>query len=143
MEVFFPGSSTATRRFETKVIEMPAESTTEVGPVEVIPFEVVHACGAPAYALRVRVAGRTVTYSGDTEWTEALVRASAGADLLVAEAYFYEKRVPFHLDFRTLMAHRNEISAKRLIVTHMSLDMLERVAELDVEAAADDLTVEI
>lgn len=43
--------------------------------------------GAPAYALRVEDAGSgdTVAYSGDTEWTDALIDTSAGADVFLCE----------------------------------------------------------
>lgn len=44
----------------------------------------------------------------DTEWTDALVSAAAGADLFIREAYFHRKRVPFHLDYETLMQQRRE-----------------------------------
>jgi ribonuclease BN (tRNA processing enzyme) len=146
MEALFPGSSAAERRFSTETVEMPPAETLAIGPLQVTPFEVVHASGAPAFALRVETAGRAVCYSGDTEWTEALVSASAGADIFLCEAYFYEKRVPYHLDFKTLMRHRGEITAKRLLITHMSRDMLVRLSEHSlerVEAAFDGLSIAI
>ncbi len=143
MEVFFPGSSRVERKFETKVVEMVKEAETPLGALSVVPYEVRHESGAPAYALRLEIAGRILAYSGDTEWTEALSKAAADSDLFICEAYFYEKRVPFHLDYRTLMEHRSEIRTKRLVVTHMSADMLERLTELDVEAASDGRVVEL
>ena len=87
--------------------------------------------------------GKTITYSGDTEWTEALVSAARGADLLIAEAYFFAKKVKFHLDFQTLMAHLDELQPKRLIVTHMSEDMLTRLEELPCEFAEDGKLIEV
>jgi ribonuclease BN (tRNA processing enzyme) len=141
MEVLFPGSSRAQRRFETEFVELPEGSPSSLGPLRVTPYEVVHACGAPPYALRVELDGRTIVYSGDTEWTERLLPAAAGADLFIAEAYFFDKPVRFHLDYATLMRHRSRLDCKRLIVTHMGPDMLVRVAGLPVEAAHDGLEV--
>ncbi len=143
MEVFFPGSSRVERKFETRIVEMAKEAPTSLGALSVVPYEVRHESGAPAYALRVEIAGRVLAYSGDTEWTEALPRAAEDSDLFICEAYFFEKRVPFHLDYRTLMAHRSEIRTKRLVITHMSADMLERLTALDVEAASDGRTFEL
>ena len=145
MDALFPGSSTAERKFETEILEMVAEGTTTIGPLDVAPFEVVHASGAPSFALRVETAGGVVAYSGDTEWTESLVSASRDADIFICEAYFFDKCIPYHLDFATLMRHRDELSAKRLVVTHMSSDMLARLSELPegVEAAFDGLTIVI
>ncbi len=50
----------------------------------------------------------------------------------------------FHLDYATLREKLPMIGAKRLILTHMSPDMLGRVNELqDCQAAHDGLEVEI
>jgi ribonuclease BN (tRNA processing enzyme) len=143
MEVFFPGSSRAPRKFGTDFLELTEGTSTTVGPLRVTPYEVVHACGAPPYALRVELEGRTVVYSGDTEWTDRLVTAVAGADLFISEAYFYDKPIRFHLDYATLARHRSRLECKRLIVTHMGADMLARVADLPVEAAHDGLEVSL
>jgi ribonuclease BN (tRNA processing enzyme) len=82
-----------------------------------------------------------VTYSGDTEWTESLVEAARGADVFVCEAYFFEKPIRYHLDYRTLAAHRARLDCRRIVLTHMSRDMLDRAAEADLECAADGLVL--
>lgn len=143
MEVFFPGSSRAQRRFATEFFELAEGTPRAVGPLRVTPYEVVHACGAPPYALRIELDGRTIAYSGDTEWTDRLIPAAAGADLFISEAYCYDKAVRFHLDYATLAQRRSELGAKRLIITHMGPDMLARVADLPVEAAHDGLEVSL
>jgi len=141
MEIFFPGSSDARRRFEVHFQELAEGAPAAVGPLRVTPYEVLHPCGAPPYALRLEMSGRVVTYSGDTEWTDRLLAAASGADLFICESYFYEKRVPFHLDHATLMRHRSDLDCKRIVVTHMSSDMLEHLPELEVEAAHDGLEI--
>ncbi len=143
MEVFFPGSSSAQRKFAVEFQELADGVTARVGELGVTPYEVVHACGAPPYALRVEASGHVVTYSGDTEWTDRLLTAAAGCDLFICEAYFYEKRVPFHLDYSTLMQHRSQFDCKRIVVTHMSQDMLSRLGDLDLEAAHDGFEISL
>ena len=138
MEVLFPGSSRVRRRFSLEFIELPEGEAIDIGALTVTPYGVVHPSGAPAYALRVECGGKVVSYSGDTEWTDSLLRAARGADLFVCEAYFFEKKVPYHLDYRTLMAHRAQLGCRRLILTHMSEDMLRRLGEVEVEWAEDD-----
>ena len=139
MEVLFPGSSRAQRKFATQFCELAEGAPTQIREARVTGYEVVHACGAPPYALRVEVADRTIAYSGDTEWTDRLLSAASGADLFIAEAYFFEKPVRFHLEWAALARRREALGAKRLIVTHMGPDMLARVSELPVEAAYDGL----
>jgi ribonuclease BN (tRNA processing enzyme) len=143
MEVFFPGSTGIERKFDTRFIELADRVPIEVGPARVTGFAVVHASGATPFALRVAAEDRIVTYSGDTEWTESLVDAARGADLFIAEALFYDKRVKYHLDLTTLLQHRARLDCRRLVVTHMGEDMLARLDGLAVEAAEDgkELTV--
>jgi len=143
MEVLFPGSSAVERRFVTRFVEWVDRTPLDLGAFTVTPFEVVHASGAPPYALRVAAGGEVVAYSGDTEWTDALLEAAREADLFIAESLFFDKRVKYHLDFTTLAAERARLGCRRLVVTHMGEDMLRRVGELGVEAAEDgrELTV--
>ena len=86
-------------------------------------------------------AGHLVAYSGDTEWTEALVEAAADADLFVCEAYTFETARRYHLDFRTLAAHRPRLGCRRLVLTHMGPEMLARLPDAGVECAEDGLVI--
>jgi ribonuclease BN (tRNA processing enzyme) len=143
MEVLFPGSTGIAQQFEIRWLELRPPQPLAIADFEVRGFEAVHASGAPALALRLVRDGSVITYSGDTEWTDALLAASAEADLFVCEAYTFEKAVKYHLSYRSLVDHRASISAKRLILTHLSPDMLARVAEADLEIAYDGLVVAI
>ena len=137
MEVFFPGSTRIERKFETRFVELADRVAVEVGPVHVTGYEVSHASGAPPFALRITGEGKIVTYSGDTEWTESLVDAARGADLFIAEALSYDKRIRYHLDLATLLKHRSRLDCRRLILTHMGEDVLARLDGLAVETAED------
>ena len=77
MEVLFPGSGQVRRRFEVEVTELRPDGTpASLGAAVVRGWEVVHACGAPPLALRVELGGRSLGYSGDTQWTTALTEAA-------------------------------------------------------------------
>jgi ribonuclease BN (tRNA processing enzyme) len=143
MENFFPGSTRVERKFALDVVELADETRVALNGLALTPYTVRHYSGAPPYALRIEVDGKVLTYSGDTEWAETLIPAARGADLFICEAYFYEKRVKYHLDWKTLQSRLAEIRPKRLILTHMSRDMLARAAEAEVEKAEDGLVVEI
>ena len=97
----------------------------------------------PALALRITVDGKTVTYSGDGGWSDGLAAAAQGADLFIAECYYYDKKIPYHMNLETLTEHLGDIAPKRLILTHMSEDMLARVEKLDLETAEDGKIVKV
>jgi ribonuclease BN (tRNA processing enzyme) len=147
MEVLFPGSTGVRRRFPVHFHELtdrqPLRFDLEPTELVVIPFEVVHASGAPALALRVTWQGHTIAYTGDTEWTETLVELAQGADLLIAEGYIYERKIKFHLDVASLQQHAGRLAARRVILTHLSADVLARADELGWETASDGMTVDL
>ena len=138
-EVLFPGSSKADRRFAIEYCELTTGVAHVVNRWKVTPYEMRHPCGAPPFALRIACEGLTICYSGDTEWTDELIPAARDADLFIAESYFFDKKIKFHLDFTTLAAHLPEIAARRVILTHMSQDMLGRAGETGLECAYDGL----
>jgi ribonuclease BN (tRNA processing enzyme) len=143
MEVLFPGSTKINRRFSVDFVELVDGRAVRVGPAEVTALGVEHASGAPPFAVRVEYGGKTVSYSGDTQWTDALRKAAEGADLFIAEAYFFEKQIKYHLDFRTLQAHRSELRCRRMVLTHLSADMLRHRSEVDIECAEDGTIISL
>jgi ribonuclease BN (tRNA processing enzyme) len=137
MEAFFPGSSVAKRKFEIDVKAMEPRVSLSAGAVRVTPFIGLHPSGDTAYSLRVEVGGKVIACSGDTEWTEALAEAARGADLLIAEAYFYEKKIPFHLDYRSLMERSAGLGIRRIVITHMSNEMISKTGLVECDVADD------
>jgi ribonuclease BN (tRNA processing enzyme) len=144
MEALFENSSKTRQRFELSVVALKPEETRSFGAVDVTPYPVVHGeSGGPFLGYRVAAEGRVIAYSADTEWTETLIPLGRDADLFIAEAYYYDKVVKNHLSLKTLEAHLPAIHPKRLVLTHMSDDMLERLDTLDYTAASDGVIVEL
>jgi ribonuclease BN (tRNA processing enzyme) len=145
METSFPGSSGARRRFGVDVVELAPGTTSAVTGIEITTWEVDHPSGAPPLALRLSVAGTVIAYTGDTAWTESVAAAADGADLLIAEAYFYDKAVPYHLRYTDLAQRRASLRSGRIVLTHMSADLLARAGEgqLAFETARDGLVIQL
>ncbi|GEC59216.1 ribonuclease BN (tRNA processing enzyme) [Bradyrhizobium japonicum] len=144
MEVMFEHSSKTKQRFDLSVVTLAPRETRSFGEVTVTPYPVVHGeSGGPFLAYRVGAEGRIISYSADTEWTDALIPAAQDADLFIAEAYMYEKTVKNHLSLKTLEAHLPAINAKRVVLTHMSDDVLGRIDDLPYTAASDGMVVEL
>lgn len=143
MELFFPGSADAKRKYEIVVSEVSPGETLTIAGVTLSTVEVAHACGAPALALRLVCEGRTIAYSGDTEWTDALLEVGRNADLFIAEALSFDTRITQHLDYFSLRANEARINAKRIVLTHLGPEMLQRQDEVEHEIATDGLILEI
>jgi ribonuclease BN (tRNA processing enzyme) len=142
MEALFEHSSKTKQRFDLSIVPLAPAESRRFGAVTVTPYPVVHGeSGGPFLAYRIEAEGRVIAYSADTEWTDTLIPAARNADLFIAEAYYYEKAVKNHLSLKTLEAHLPDINAKRLVLTHMSDDMLGRLEELPYTAASDGMVV--
>ncbi len=146
-ETLFPRSTQIPRAFDLTFVEYDGDGRSQhVGGVMVTPFEVRHACGAPPYALRFEVAGKILTFSGDTGWVDSLYAAGADADLFICECYQYDVQTKYHLDFKTISRNLYRIGAKRTLLTHMSEAMLARTGEVAEDGfllAEDGMVLEV
>ena len=142
-EALYPGAATVDRAFETNFVELTERIPLDFGPARVTPFEVRHSSGAPSYALRVEYGGKLIAYSGDTEWTDALIEVADGVDLFVCECNFFDLKAPGHLNYVTLAENRPRLNCSRLVITHMSEGMLARADEVEFEMAADGAAISL
>lgn len=145
-EALFPGTTSGPRNFELTFIEYRERVPLDVEGVRVTPFEVSHPSGAPPYALRFEVEGKTLAFSGDTEWVESLVPAAQGADLYITECYAFERDAKYHMNWRTIEANIGRLGARRIMLTHMGAEMLANMSTIshpNVVIARDGLVLEI
>jgi ribonuclease BN (tRNA processing enzyme) len=143
LDVMFPGSAGMEWKFALRFAELSEGQTEQLGPFAITPFPVVHPSGAPSFAFRLVVAGRVLAYSGDTEWTDTLIEAGRGADLLISECYSFDAAPKFHLNYKTLQSRIRELDPKRILLTHMSEQMLAKLDEVTIDAAEDGQLLEL
>lgn len=130
--------------FELAFHEVEIGARNQVHTLAVTPFHVRHDDKAgPCLAYRIEFEGKTICYSGDTEWTDALLDAARGADLFICECYMFEKVVRAHLSLSTLRDKLPAIGAKRVVLTHMGEGMLSRASEIEFETAADGKVISL
>ena len=129
MEVLYPNSTKTKYRFPWSVTEIPVSQPTEILGLNVVSTEVIHSSGAPSTALRVTDGQKTFAYSGDTQWTEALLPIAAGADLFMVECYEYERELTGHMNWKTIKQRLPDFTARRVMLTHMNHTMLARLDE--------------
>lgn len=144
METSFPGSSKVQPKFPLTLLEIRAGEAIELCGVRVKASQALHGpADGPYFALRVEAEGRSVAYTGDSEWTPTLIDAARDADLFIAEAYFRDKSVATHLSLSAIEAHLSELRPRRLVLTHMSDDMLNHADRANYEAAEDGMVLDI
>ena len=142
-EALYPGAPEAGRPFETIFTEFTEQIPERHGPATITAYPVRHSPATAPHALRIEYAGTTIAYSGDTEWTDALIEVSSDADLFICECNFFDTKAPGHLNYQALLEHRASITAKRIVLTHMNEDMLAHLAEIDLDTATDGAVIDI
>ena len=123
--VLEPGKSTRLGRFKVNTIRTP------------------HTIKDVSLAFRIEAAGKSIVFSGDTGWTEELIPFSAGADLFLTECTFFQTKTDFHLSYPRIAANRGRFSARRMILTHIGREVLERMSQVEIEMASDGMTIDL
>jgi ribonuclease BN (tRNA processing enzyme) len=129
VEACFPRSTKNKWRFPWSVTEIPVGAPTDVLGLNVVSAEVIHFSGAPSTALRISDGAKTFSYSGDTQWTDALLPIASGADLFIVECYDYDRELTGHMNWATIKQRLGDFNARRVMLTHMNPTMLARVDE--------------
>ena len=142
-EALFPGSHVMTPKFPLHWLELQPGTPQTVFDCVVTAHPARHTAETNPTSLRVEIGGKVIAYTGDTEWTDDVARAARDADLLIAECYYYSKPVKWHLNYPVLAAHRAATGARRVILTHMSSEMLAHAGDVPEECAHDGLVVTI
>lgn len=142
MSTAFPGERQLP--FPLALREVEIEKDNVFPDMRVTPFHVVHDDRAgPCLAYRIEIEGKVICYSGDTEWTDALIAAAQGADLFICECYMFEKPRKSHMSLAVLRQHLAAINARRVVLTHLSEDMLSQRDKVDLEIADDGKVIEL
>jgi len=129
LEVFFPGSSAMKWRFPLDVVEIAPGEPAELLGLTIRSAEVIHRSGAPSTAVRLSDGESVLAYSGDTEWTDALLPIGQGADLFIVECYEHARLTTGHMTWSVLKERLADFHARRVMITHMSASMLAHVED--------------
>jgi len=146
LEVTFAGSTKSKWRFPWAVTDIAVGAPTDFLGFTVTSTEVIHFSGAPSTALRVSDGRKVFAYSGDTQWTDALLTVARGADLFIVECYEYEREFSGHMNWKTVRARKADFAARRVMVTHMNASVLSRLDEIraaGVLVAEDGLALDL
>lgn len=120
----------------------PGQSETICG-VELLPFQVPHQENDISLGYRVSVDGKAVLYSGDCGWNEALIQHSQQTDLFICECCYFTTKASFHINYPEIVAQRDRMGCKRLLLSHTGREVLERMDQVTLECAHDGLVVEL
>ena len=138
----YPGFATEPVRFPLDFIELAPEEDRTVAEVRVRTWPVPHDPLSNPLALRIAFEGTTIAYSGDTAWTPALSEVANESDLFICEAQTMTPKARIHVSYTEVLAHREELRAKRIVLTHLGADVIA-APRLEFERASDGMSLEL
>jgi ribonuclease BN (tRNA processing enzyme) len=128
--------------FEIRVVELHPGSRTTVAGFEVEAFRVTHNAEPFSLGFRIVSPDATMLFSGDSAWNEVFVEKSQGVDLFLCECCTMEPTVPVHTSYAELLANRERLGCKRLLLTHLGADV-RRADEFRFERVEDGMIFEV
>ncbi len=143
-EALFPGATLREPGYALNWHEFKALEPIEINGISATPHPVRHPSGAPSFGLRIETDGKVIGFSGDSEWVDALCDIAAGADLYITECYGYVEPARFHMNWRVIEENLERLTARQIMLTHMSGVMLDNASQIDaprVVVAQDGLTL--
>jgi ribonuclease BN (tRNA processing enzyme) len=143
LDVLYPGTRRAVSKVPVRFCELEPRKTFDADGVQITAIPVDHSSKTACFALRVAVDGKVIAYSGDTEWTPALVEASAGADLFVCECTGWDTPLYSHISHAELCAHAEELHGVRMVLVHLGPEMLAHCAESRWPCAEDGMVIQL
>ena len=129
--------------FPVRFTEMRDGAVYEVGDTRIESFHVPHQDNELSLGHRFIADGTSLVYSGDTPWTDDLIRQSSGADLFLCECSVFEARVPKHVRYVELEQNRDRLESKDLMLIHIGSEVRARASEIEMTIADDGVTKRI
>ena len=143
MEAFFPGGWAARRQFGLRFVTLHPGERTQLPGLTISPVKALHTRGTEALALRLDLAGRSIGYTGDSEWVDGLLEIGRDADLLIAEAWMPGEATPRHMALGALQQRLALMRPKRILLTHLGTALLADQAAIPEPVAEDGLELSL
>lgn len=108
---------------EYEVIELNRKVT--IDDFNVVPFRVIHT-DAEAIALRFRIEGKIIVFSGDTSYCPGIINAAQDADLLIIDCSnpISAKNI-FHLNPEQVAVVCAKANVKKVILSHLTSQVFD------------------
>lgn len=142
LPLLYPGTEVL-KKLDVQFTAYQSQQEIRTADFTLTAYPVVHTDAALPHGLRIDIAGKRISFSGDTEWTDNLIFLSEKADLFICECNFYELRVHRHLNYQILKEKTAALSCRKILLTHFDNEMLKNLHHVDLPLAEDGMIIEI
>jgi len=129
--------------YQLDFVEARHQQPLSFGNIRINPFHVPHLGHPPSFGCEIEAGSRRIVYTGDAGWTEDLLMHTQNADLFICECSFFDTRLETHLDYPRIAENVGRFGAKRIVLTHIGQEVLDREKDVDLKIAYDGLIVDL
>ncbi|MDA3937907.1 MAG: hypothetical protein PF693_01180 [Spirochaetia bacterium] len=126
-------------KFAVKYLELNSKESVWIDIYKITAIDARHTVTTKPLALKIETDKKTIAYTGDGELTEDLINFTDKVDLLIAECYYFDKAVKWHLNYPDIQ----HLRAGKIILTHMHENMLAHKDEVPEVCANDGMVVSL
>jgi ribonuclease BN (tRNA processing enzyme) len=137
----YPNDASTPPPYELNFTEIQSRKNYSVDILQIEPFRARHQVHPPSFGFTINLDGRRIVYTGDTGWNDELPVRAKGADLFICECSYYETQMDSHLNYTTIKEHLRDCGYKKMVLTHLGEEVLERSLELELEVVHDGSVV--
>ena len=131
-------------KHKLKFVVLEPGRSARLGKFKVRAIRSPHTKPDISLSLRIDGGGKSIVFSGDSGWNDELVEFSDGADLFLCECtYFESAHLKFHLNYPLLAANRDKFKVRRMVLTHLGREVLNREDEIALEMGYDGMKIQI
>lgn len=142
LALLYPGSEIL-EKLDLKFLDFTAQEMIVHENLSLFALPVIHSEKSLPHGIRIRTAGKIISFSGDTEWTENLINICENADLFICECTFFSAKVKGHLSYKELTSHLPELNFKNILLTHFDDQMLRNRHRVTHACAEDGMKISI
>lgn len=141
LELLYPGSAVL-EKLSVRFLEFAHGETkddlfVDAGYLRIRAFPVTHVAAACPHGLRIETAGKLLAFSGDSSWDPNLMPLAEQADLFICDCNFYDTRSEAHLDYQSLNEVMEQLTCKKILLTHFSEEMLRHIGDITLPCAEE------
>jgi ribonuclease BN (tRNA processing enzyme) len=129
--------------FPISYTELEPAPRTLVTGIDLEAFVVPHVRELVCYGFRFDIDGRAIVYSGDTGWTDDFVARTHDVDVFICECSSFETEIPIHVAYPQIAARAAALGCRRLVLSHLGQEVLDRRDEVSLELAEDGMVIRL
>ncbi len=129
------------RPYNVRFEEFSTGAETELAGLRIRTYPAHHHPETRPHMLAVDLGTRSLFFTGDTGWHDALPGYAGAADLLISECVFWEPRFEHHLSHTELERARDRFRCGRIVLTHLGSEILENRDRVRFDTADDGLRI--